>query len=113
MEPGLETLFSLSMPLPGYADKAWAAARREAAAKAITSLVQRDHDARMQLMMTGGIQKLLALLDSKVGGTQQQQQSVYFGLGKQHASQQHCLPPSPSTHTHTTHTSRWAAQQLC
>lgn len=67
MEPGLDTLFSLSMPLPGYADKAWAAARREAAAKAITSLVQRDHDARMQLMMTGGVPKLLALLDSKVG----------------------------------------------
>jgi hypothetical protein len=60
------------MPLPGYANKAWAAARREAAAKAITSLVQRDHDARMQLMMTGGIQKLLALLDSKVGDQRQQ-----------------------------------------
>ncbi|WIA12059.1 hypothetical protein OEZ85_012136 [Tetradesmus obliquus] len=68
MEPGLDTLFSLSMPLPGYADKAWAAARREAAAKAITSLVQRDHDARMQLMMTGGVPKLLALLDSKGPG---------------------------------------------
>eukprot|EP00878_Enallax_costatus_P009356 GHUV01009778.1.p1 GENE.GHUV01009778.1~~GHUV01009778.1.p1 ORF type:complete len:367 (+),score=140.05 GHUV01009778.1:311-1411(+) len=66
LEPGCDTLFQLSSNLDGYADRPWAAARRETAAKAITSLIQRDHDARMQLIVTGGIVKVLDLLDSKV-----------------------------------------------
>lgn len=66
LEPDCNTLFQLSSNLDGYADRAWAAARREAAAKAITSLTQRDHDARMQLIVKGGIPKVLDLLDSKV-----------------------------------------------
>lgn len=66
LEPACDTLFHMSGNLPGYADKAWAASRREAAAKVITSLIQRDHDARMQLIITGGIVKVLTLLESKV-----------------------------------------------
>lgn len=67
MEPAMDTLFAMADNLPGYIDKSWTAARREAASKAITSMVQRDHEARMQLMLNGGIGKLLALLDTKVG----------------------------------------------
>lgn len=66
LEPGCDTLFSLCANLDGYADRVWAAARRETAAKAITSLVQRDHDARTQLMLRGGIHKVLELLETKV-----------------------------------------------
>lgn len=66
MEPGCDVLFRLSSNLEGYADRAWAAARKEAAAKAITSLIQRDHEARAQLIATGGIAKILNLLESKV-----------------------------------------------
>lgn len=65
-EPGCGTLFDLSRHLEGYEDRAWAASRREAAAKAITSLVQRDHEARTQLMLMGGISQVLSLLDAKV-----------------------------------------------
>lgn len=68
LDPGSQCLFELCYNLPGYADKAWAATRRETAAKAITSLIQRDHDARSQLILTGGIGRVLELLDSKVGG---------------------------------------------
>lgn len=66
-EPSCATLFELCSNLEGYEDRAWAATRREAAAKAITSLLQRDHDARKELMMMGGISQILGLLDSKVG----------------------------------------------
>lgn len=66
MEPGCDVLFMLSSNLEGYADKAWAAGRREAAAKAITNLIQRDHEARTQLISTGGIARILDLLESKV-----------------------------------------------
>lgn len=55
-------------PVQGYEDKAWTAMRREAAAKGITSLLQRDHSARIELMMMGGIAQILALLEAKVGG---------------------------------------------
>lgn len=66
-EPSCATLFELCSDLEGYDDRSWAATRREAAAKAITSLVQRDHDARMQLVLMGGIQQILHLLEAKVG----------------------------------------------
>lgn len=65
-EPSCATLFELSSNLKGYQDRVWAATRREAAAKALTSLLQRDHDARTQLMMMGGINQVLSLLDAKV-----------------------------------------------
>jgi hypothetical protein len=65
-EPSCGTLFEMCSNLPGYEDRAWAAARREAAAKALTSLVQRDHDSRMQLVLMGGLTNILGLLDSKV-----------------------------------------------
>jgi hypothetical protein len=65
-EPGCATLFELSSNLEGYDDVAWSATRREAAAKAITALLQRDHDARMQLMLMGGLSRILALLHAKV-----------------------------------------------
>jgi hypothetical protein len=66
-EPSCATLFELSSDLEGYEDRSWAAARREAAAKAITSLMQRDHEARSQLIMMGGINQILAQLEAKVG----------------------------------------------
>lgn len=66
-EPSCATLFDLASNLEGYEDRAWAALRREAAAKAITSLIQRDHEARIQLMMMGGINQVLTLLEAKVG----------------------------------------------
>lgn len=66
-EPSCGTLFELSSNLDGYEDRGWAATRREAAAKAITSLMQRDHEARMQLVMMGGINQILTLLEGKVG----------------------------------------------
>jgi hypothetical protein len=66
-EPSCGTLFELASNLEGYEDRAWAGLRREAAAKAITSLVQRDHEARTQLMMMGGINQVLTLLEAKVG----------------------------------------------
>lgn len=66
-EPSCAALFELASNLEGYEDRAWAALRREAAAKAITSLIQRDHQARIQLVMMGGINQVLALLEAKVG----------------------------------------------
>ncbi|KAF8071180.1 hypothetical protein HT031_001262 [Scenedesmus sp. PABB004] len=69
LEPGLDTLFALAGALEGYTDRAWAAARRETAAKAIASLVQRDADVRASLVATGGIGRLLALLDAKGPGS--------------------------------------------
>lgn len=65
-EPACSTLFELSSNLEGCEDHAWVAARREAAAKAITSLLQRDHEARKELMLMGGINSILSLLDAKV-----------------------------------------------
>jgi hypothetical protein len=65
-EPSCGTLFELSSDLEGYEDRSWAATRREAAAKAVTSLMQRDHDARSQLIMMGGINQILAQLEAKV-----------------------------------------------
>lgn len=66
-EPGCTTLFELCSALPGYEDRAWAAARWEAAARALTSIVQRDHAARVQLVLMGGIPRILELLQAKVG----------------------------------------------
>jgi hypothetical protein len=57
----------VSGDLPGYPDAAWAAARREVAARAINGLMQRDHAARAQLIAAGGVASVLALLDSEVG----------------------------------------------
>lgn len=65
-EPCLDSLFQLAGDLGGYADASWAAARRETAARAITCVVQRDQDARAQLMAMGGVHSLLALLDAQV-----------------------------------------------
>lgn len=67
-EPSCATLFELCSNLDGYEDRAWIATRREAAAKAILSLLQRDHSARTELTMMGGIAQILALLEAKVGG---------------------------------------------
>lgn len=67
-EPSCATLFELCSNLEGYEDRAWIATRREAAAKAILSLLQRDHSARTELTMMGGIAQILALLEAKVGG---------------------------------------------
>lgn len=53
--------------LEGYSDATWAAAQREVAARAINSLMQRDHDARAQLIASGGVASVLALLDDEVG----------------------------------------------
>lgn len=53
--------------LEGYPDAAWAAARREVAARAINSIMQRDHEARAQLIDSGGVASVLALLDQEVG----------------------------------------------
>jgi hypothetical protein len=61
------TLPLCSGDLEGYPDAAWAAARREVAARAINSVMRRDHEARAQLIESGGMLSVLALLDSEVG----------------------------------------------
>ncbi len=53
--------------LSGYADEAWAAGRREAAAKLLAALVQRDADVRMSLISQGCLKRLLQLLRAQVG----------------------------------------------
>lgn len=52
--------------LEGYPDAAWASARREVAARAIMSLMQRDPEARGALIESGGVGSVLRLLDSEV-----------------------------------------------
>jgi len=59
--------------LEGYTDAAWAATRREVAARAITSLMQRDHEARAQLIAAGGLASVLALLDTETPGCERVQ----------------------------------------
>eukprot|EP00879_Flechtneria_rotunda_P023560 GHRR01024925.1.p1 GENE.GHRR01024925.1~~GHRR01024925.1.p1 ORF type:complete len:713 (+),score=291.71 GHRR01024925.1:1579-3717(+) len=81
MEPCYDTLFQLSSNLQGYTDRRWAAARREAAAKTILSMVQRDHEARKQLMLHGGITKVLEMLDSKGPGHSKVQFAMAALLG--------------------------------
>lgn len=65
-EPEFATLFTLARNLEGYAAAA-AAARREAAAKLLTTLVQRDADARRSLIASGALRNVMALLNPKVG----------------------------------------------
>lgn len=66
LEPACTTLFTMCKNMEGYSDAKSTAARREAAAKAINSLMQRDHDARTQLIETGNMKAVLQLLDPEV-----------------------------------------------
>ena len=63
-EGDFNTLFTLCKALPGYKDSD-AAARREASAKVLTSLVQRDAEAR-RLLITSGSLKAVLLPNLKV-----------------------------------------------
>lgn len=56
-----------SEDLQGYPDAAWAAMRREIAARAVTSIMQRDHTARAALISSGGLMGVLKLLEDEVG----------------------------------------------
>lgn len=56
-----------SEDLQGYPDAAWAAMRREIAARAVTSILQRDHTARAALISSGGMMGVLKLLEDEVG----------------------------------------------
>jgi hypothetical protein len=67
VEPGAALLFDLASDLEGYADAKWVVSRRCAAAKCLTSVMQRDHEARVTLVGAGGILRILSLLDTKVG----------------------------------------------
>lgn len=71
-EPNAATLFRFCQDLPGYSPE-WAAARREAAARIIVSMLQRDHDARRQLVRSGGIASVLELLEPKGPGAEKVQ----------------------------------------
>jgi hypothetical protein len=66
--PGLlRPLPQLCDELPGYADQGWAAGRREASAKLLASLVQRDADVRLSLISQGCLKRALQLLRAQVG----------------------------------------------
>ncbi len=79
-EPEFATLFTLARNLEGYAAAA-AAARREAAAKLLTTLVQRDADARRSLIASGALRNVMALLNPKVwGGRRQAWQACDGGI---------------------------------
>ena len=60
------TLRNPSRDLEGYPDAQAAAGRREVAARAVTALMQRDHEARARLVAAGGVSSVLELLDSEV-----------------------------------------------
>ncbi|KAG1678758.1 hypothetical protein FOA52_012798 [Chlamydomonas sp. UWO 241] len=62
MEPSFTTLFLLCANLPGY-EAEHAAARREGCAKILTSLMQRDPEARRSLITTGSLKHVIALLN--------------------------------------------------
>ena len=66
-EPGCGVLLQMCKELEGYRDQVWAASRRAAASRCVTSLMQRDHEARLALVDSGGIAEVLQLLDAKVG----------------------------------------------
>jgi hypothetical protein len=67
LQPDLALLLQLCDEMPGYEIQAWAAGRREAAAKLLTSLVQRDADVRMSLIRNGCLKRVLQLLSAQVG----------------------------------------------
>ncbi len=69
LEPNWSTLFAMAGWLPGY-NKPWATARREAAAKVLSSAMQRDGEARARLIESGALKAVLALLDQQVGALQ-------------------------------------------
>ncbi|GAX81636.1 hypothetical protein CEUSTIGMA_g9064.t1 [Chlamydomonas eustigma] len=63
LEPNFATIFELGRNLPeGYTDQKEAADRRCTAAKALTSIMIRDYDARQSLISTGSLKHLLAML---------------------------------------------------
>lgn len=66
-EPEFGTLFVLARNLDGY-EPGHAAARREAAAKLLTTMVQRDADARRSLIASGALRNVISLLNPKVRG---------------------------------------------
>ncbi|GIL66635.1 hypothetical protein Vafri_20126 [Volvox africanus] len=66
-EPEFGTLFMLAKNLEGYAPDA-AAARRETAAKLLTTMVQRDADARRSLIASGALRSVISLLNPKGPG---------------------------------------------
>lgn len=65
-EPGCGTLFEMCHDLVGYEDGVWAAARRTTAANALASMVQRDQVVRLNLVLMGGIPRILELLQARV-----------------------------------------------
>jgi hypothetical protein len=55
-------MFALCQPLPGRVDGATERARRIAAAKLVTSVLQRDAEARAAMIRAGGVDSVLGLL---------------------------------------------------
>ncbi|KXZ56071.1 hypothetical protein GPECTOR_2g953 [Gonium pectorale] len=66
-EPEFGTIFALAKNLEGYSPEA-AAARREAASKLLTTMVQRDADARRSLIASGALRNVISLLNPKGPG---------------------------------------------
>ena len=68
MEPDFNTLFSLCRNIDGYkpADSKY---RRETAAKVLTSLCQRDQEARKSLISSGSLKHVLDLLGPQYAPT--------------------------------------------
>lgn len=62
LENNFHTLFTLCKPLPGYKDSD-AQSRRETSAKMLTSLIQRDVEARKLLVSSGALKSVLNLLN--------------------------------------------------
>eukprot|EP00983_Pelagomonas_calceolata_P113246 1159965-Pelagomonas_calceolata.AAC.3 len=62
LENNFHTLFAMCKPMPGYKDSD-AQSRRETSAKILTSLIQRDVEARKLLVTSGALKSVLELLN--------------------------------------------------
>mmetsp|Transcript_26929 Transcript_26929/g.69418 ORF Transcript_26929/g.69418 Transcript_26929/m.69418 type:complete len:871 (-) Transcript_26929:1245-3857(-) len=68
LENNFHTLFAMCKPMPGYKDSD-AQSRRETSAKILTSLIQRDVEARKLLVTSGALKSVLELLNPEGPGS--------------------------------------------